>query len=609
MNDERPPSSWRVGRRLALFLPRVYFGGGLVWTAFFAIPIATGLVLRRLFDDLSDGLPAGAGTALWLCAALVVIEAVRGGFLWVMLNVWPYWWNGAATLLRTNVLRSLLGAPGPASTRLPRSSGEAVSRFRDDVEDLVLMTDIGVDFTAAAVFAVVAFAIMLSIDPLVTLVLVLPLTAAVIATRALGDVIKRWHGEARRLGAGVTAFIGDLFAGVLAVKTGGAEDAALDRLRRHNRARRDAAVRDRLALDLLDTVTGATVEISIGLVLLLAAPAMSRGEFTVGDFALFTAYAGWLTMLPRFLGRLLYRLRQGVVATERLTRLMAAGETADDLVEYRPVWFRSSPPAAVAPAAVDGDRFRVLDIEGLVTRHAGTDHGVEHADLRIERGSFTVVTGAVGAGKTTLIRAVLGLLPRDRGTIRWNGTAIDDPGSFLIPPRAAYAGQTPRLLSATLRENLLLGWPADDADLAASLRLAALDRDVAVMPDGLDTIVGPRGVRLSGGQIQRATAARALVRIPELLVVDDLSSALDVETEELLWQRLAESATAGTGPATLLVVSHRAAALRRADQIVVLDRGRVVGCGPLDQLLDTCPEMRRLWAEELVVEAEEEMSA
>jgi ATP-binding cassette subfamily B protein len=247
---------------------------------------------------------------------------------------------------------------------------------------------------------------------------------------------------------------------------------------------------------------------------------------------------------------------------------------------------------------------RSLEIEGLEARHAGGP-GIEGADLRIDRGSFTVVTGAVGSGKTTLVRAVLGLLPAISGTIRWNGRPVVDPGGFFVPPRAAYAGQVPRLFSASLHENLMLGWPADDEALAMAVRQAALETDVAAMPDGLETLVGPRGVRLSGGQVQRATAARALVRTPELLVVDDLSSALDVETEELLWRRLAEAAAAGTGPETLLVVSHRAAALRRADQIVVLDRGRVVGCGRLDDLLGSCAEMDRLWTEELVVEAEE----
>jgi ATP-binding cassette subfamily B protein len=111
-------------------------------------------------------------------------------------------------------------------------------------------------------------------------------------------------------------------------------------------------------------------------------------------------------------------------------------------------------------------------------------------------------------------------------------------------------------------------------------------------------------VRLSGGQLQRATTARALVRRPELLVVDDLSSALDVETEAALWRRLAED-----GPTTCLVVSHRRPALLRADQVLVLSHGRVAGCGPLHDLLRTCPEMRRLWAQASAREVEEELTS
>jgi ATP-binding cassette subfamily B protein len=258
------------------------------------------------------------------------------------------------------------------------------------------------------------------------------------------------------------------------------------------------------------------------------------------------------------------------------------------------------------------DPLRVLEARGLTVRHGdggpgevGAGRGLHAVDLRVERGSFTVVTGAVGAGKTTLVRALLGLLPATAGTVTWNGQVVEDPGTFLVPDRAAYAGQVPRLFSESLRENLLLGWPAGSEQLARALALAAFERDLAGMPEGLDTVVGPRGVRLSGGQVQRATAARALVRAPDLLVVDDLSSALDVATEQLLWERIAAAARDGDGPATLLVVSHRRAALERADQVVVLDRGRVVGTGPLPELLRTCPEMRRLWSVELVVEAEE----
>jgi ATP-binding cassette subfamily B protein len=603
---------WLVAGRLARVSLGRYLGGGALWTLFFTIPLLTGLVLKGLFDQLSGDRIADLDAALWLCAAFVAVEAVRGAVFWTALNFWPYWWNGAEVTLRANTLRSVLTARGPANTRLPHSSGEAVARFRDDVRDLVVLTDNLVDITGALLFSVGAFTIMASIDPMITLVLLLPLTAVMIMNRMLSAAIRRVHTRARQLGAVVTAFIGETFAGVLAIKTAGAEAAVLARLREHNRRRRQAAVADRLAMDMVDTVTGASVELSIGLVLLLAAPAMQRGDFTVGDLALFTSYVGWLTVLPRFLGRMLYRVPQGAVATERLTRLMAPYEDADDLSRHTGIWFKADPPPALTRVPERADRLRVLEARGLTVRHGdggpgevGAGRGLHAVDLRVERGSFTVVTGAVGAGKTTLVRALLGLLPATAGTVTWNGQVVEDPGTFLVPDRAAYAGQVPRLFSESLRENLLLGWPAGSEQLARALALAAFERDLAGMPEGLDTVVGPRGVRLSGGQVQRATAARALVRAPDLLVVDDLSSALDVATEQLLWERIAAAARDGDGPATLLVVSHRRAALERADQVVVLDRGRVVGTGPLPELLRTCPEMRRLWSEELVVEAEE----
>jgi ATP-binding cassette subfamily B protein len=216
---------------------------------------------------------------------------------------------------------------------------------------------------------------------------------------------------------------------------------------------------------------------------------------------------------------------------------------------------------------------------------------VRGVDLLLHKGTFTVITGRVASGKTTLLRALLGLLPLQVGSIRWNGQLVEDPASFFVPPRTAYTAQMPWMFSGTLRENILLGLKERAGELAAAIHLSVLEQDLGLMSAGLETVIGPKGVRLSGGQLHRVAAARMFARQAQLLVMDDLSSALDVETEDMLWKRI--SSLPGL---TCLVVSHRHAAYQRADQIIILKDGVIEAQGKLEELLKSSEEMRQLWS-------------
>jgi ATP-binding cassette, subfamily B, bacterial len=577
--------NWRL-MRYAPWPLLLLIAGDLLY---YGARVAPGLIEKAAFDKLTGAAPAQLD--IWALIALFV-SVELGRAIAYLGDAWGGWtFRGlAGALLQRNLFAAALRRPGALAP--PVSSGEAINRYRDDVAETAdFPTWLGTNLGYLASF-LIAVAIMARINLTITLVIFLPLVITIVSSYVAWA---RWRLAWQVVGQtsdAVTGFLGELFGAVQAVKVADAEGRVIHHFNALNDDRRKAKVRVSALQAVIQAFEGGSIDFGIGVILLLAGQAMAAGAFSVGDFALFTYYLVFATDLPALIGNFIGDYQAQEVSITRLVALMP-DEPPQVLLEHHPIDARASEPGLSAAPATPGDPLVLLEACGLTYHHPGSSRGIRAVDFRVPGGSFTVITGRVGSGKTTLLRSLLGLLPAERGVVRWNGQPVADPAGFFVPPRCAYTPQAPGLFSETLRENILLGWPAGDATLADAVHRAVLEPDVAAWEQGLETRVGPRGVRLSGGQVQRAAAARMLARRPTLLVCDDLGSALDGETEQALWARVL--AAPGARP-TVLVVSHRRAALRRADQIIVLQEGAVVGAGPLDYLLATCEEMRRLWA-------------
>ena len=573
--------------KLVSYKPLLFVPFFLLEMLFFAgFPQIVGVLFREFFNIIS-------GDATWemghwgVIAIIIGISVVNNVSSLMDFVVYSIVRTNFTGLMRRNMLNTLLHHPG--AQPYPESTGETISRFRGDVGEIAMFANELLAPIGQTIFAVFALVTMTRISPLITLIAVAPTLIIFFLSQFTTKTFIRLRKARRSASGRLSGMIGEIFSAVESMKVSGAENSVISRFNELTSDLRDRAIKDTVFHEFIHFSYRSIVSLGTGLILLTLGNLIGTQEFTIGDFSLFVYYLGFLSDFMGMFGDIIARYQQISVSLERIAAVLSP-DSIEKLTEHNPIYVTNDLPKVPYIQKTDDHRLIELKVENLTFQFGKTGRGIQDVSFTVPKDSFTVVTGRIGSGKTTVLRTLMGALPKTNGVIYWNNEQVDDPSHFFQPPRCAYTPQIPQLFSETMRENVLMGLPEDEVDLDFALYTAVMEDDMKAIDGGLEAMLGARGVRLSGGQRQRSAAARMFVRNPELLILDDISSALDVETEKKLWERVFALENH-----TILAVSHRHTVLEHADQIILMEEGRVKAIGALQELLETEEEMRQLW--------------
>ena len=543
--------------RLTLNDPRY----GLAAVGVFMTMVLFGLdgsVLPWLWADLVDG----TGSLLWPVVGIVVALLMLLPAPFLTASWFPEWW--VRQMLRIST-RLVYGQTGPR--RVSAHTPAEVVAQSGDTERVVVLADNVIDQFIALFVLVSMTVVSRSWVPGVFFGATMLVSGAV--ATVFGPMLEK--SGRRTVGARAafaTALVSSLSA-ARTVKLAGATKPVLAHLARLDHVRSERQGKE-ISTQVLARSTPSIVSglLPIGAWALYLAGGMSAGATLVAVATLGSArWFAWTT------ASLVSQLPSARVWTRRTVAMcgVSAYTAAIPGVDLS---------AGTAPAPVPRPRhpLRTLDLKSFTAVHEDGTVGANDIHLTIHRGQLVLVVGPVGSGKSSLLRAMAGIV-HHTGTLRWNGQPVTEPEVFLRPNQVGYVGQLPRVLSGTIADNILLG---QELDVDSALATAQMKHDLASTGGGHALLIGHKGTRLSGGQLQRLALARALAPGTELLIADDVSSALDVTTELQLWQALRERGV------TVVGSTSKRAALAHADQVVVLIGGKVVAHG-------TWQELSRRW--------------
>jgi len=554
------------------------------------------LVIRSALDDLNKGvmhhsLATYAGLLLAVAATKAVFQYLTR---WILIGVS----REIEFDLRNDLFAHLerLSYSFYQRTR----TGDIMARMTNDLNAVRMLVGPGIMYTAnTVVFTLGALAFMLSISPKLTIFAFAPLPIVSIVVQYFGRRIHERFERIQAMFSDISARAQENFSGARLIRAYVQEEAEIELFERENQEYIARSLKLVRLMGMLWPTLTTLLGVAIVIVLWVGGSEVINHRISVGSFVAFNTYMVQLTWPVIALGWVINIFQRGTASTARIQSILAEPVEITD----------AGVPASGAPTAIVGEiEFRNLSFHYGQTLQAaehglGSKHGDEdvlrNVSLKIPAGTSLAIVGPTGSGKSTLVSLIPRIYDAAAGSVLIDGRPIREFPLELLRRNIGFVPQETFLFSDSIRENIAFGAEAaTDADVHRVAEAASIASDIEGFPQGYNTLVGERGLTLSGGQKQRTAIARALLRNPQILVLDDALSSVDTQTEESILNHLRDIMQGRT----TLFISHRVSTVRNADRIAVLHDGHIVEFGTHDELIDRNGYYTELYNKQLLEE-------